>query len=180
LVSWTHVRIPSRDWSAGLATALAILGVSEGLHHYGTGRLSYFRSLFEKPAEVRAEVERSRRIAAELVLLPPLATPVLVLCDADPVIAEMERLGDAPAVAGMVAYVGSQAIAIRVLRRDRNEFIMLEQGWDPTVIRNFDQSGWYPDLPVLVTANLPVTRYEGSRPHLLTRPVVDGTGANQR
>jgi hypothetical protein len=124
---------------------------------------------------VKAQTEKARRIAAELTLLPPPSTPVIVLCDANLVIAEMVKYPEAPTVAGTYVYLDSQAIAIRVLQRGRNQFIMLEQGWDETVIRNFDQSGTYPGLPVLVTTYLSDTKYDGYRRRLADSDV-EGLG----
>jgi hypothetical protein len=178
-IAWLRVRqvlwSAWTAWSAGLVMAIAIFGVSELLHHYGTGHLSYFRSPFEKPAEVKAQAEKARRIAAELMFLPPLSTPVIVLCDANLVIAEMVKYPQALTVTGMYVYLDSQAIPIRVLQRGSNQFIMPEQGWDEAAIRNFDQSGTYPGLPVLVTTHLSDTKYDGYRRRLADSDV-EGLG----
>jgi hypothetical protein len=146
--------------------AISILGVSELIHRYGTGQLSYFHTAFEKRAEMGVQVEQARRIAGELVRLPLLPIPVVVLCDANPVIAEMEKFPEGPSIASTFVSSGSQAIAVRVLQQGRNQFIMPEQGWDETVIRNFDQSGTYPGLLALVTTYLSDTKYDGYRRRL--------------
>jgi len=184
LVSWLRVRLPSPAWFAGLAVAIAIVGASAGLHRYGTGRLSYFRSPFAKPAEWKVETDRAERIAAALVDLPPLSTPVVVLCDANLVIAEMEKLDESSWRGRTAGGAGPRFAATSMARqeipgyiaieRGSNRFIMLEQAWSEDAVRALDQPGVYPGLPVLVAPYLSNIPYQGLRPRLLAPAWVEG------
>jgi hypothetical protein len=146
---------------AGIAAAISIVGANMALSH-GKGYLAYFPSQFEKRLGMKADIAQANRIAEGLVRLPPLATPVVVLCDSNLVIAEMVKLAADTSAVHRTAYAGMRPIALHDVRQGKNQFLMVEQSWDETVIEDFDQSGAYIGLPVLSAPYLPI-EYKGTR-----------------
>jgi hypothetical protein len=147
--------------AAGVTGAIILVGASLAISH-GKGHLSYFPSPFETRLEADMDVSQAKRIAEKLVSLPPLATPVIVLCDSNLVIAAMEQLSDTSA---RMIHVGTPPVPVHDVRQGKNRFLMIEQGWDPSIVQSFDQSGAYAGLPVLAAPYLPI-EYKGSR-HIL-------------
>jgi 4-amino-4-deoxy-L-arabinose transferase-like glycosyltransferase len=147
--------------TAGVAAAVGILGVSLALGH-AKGPLTYFSSLFEKQIAFRADIARAKRAAEGLVRVPALGAPVIVLCDSNLVITEMEKLAADTTAVLKSAHAGSQSFGFHDVRQGKNEFIMVEQGWDEDEVAGFEKSGVYAGLPV-ASASFLTLPYKGSR-----------------
>jgi hypothetical protein len=150
LFSWNRVRahLPLLPWAAGVVAATGVVSTSEVQHHSKEGY--YFRSPFEGSFQVDGEkIENAQRIAAQLLRLPPLGTPVVVLSDSTLVIAEMEKLAGAVSATLTSVRSGPKSIGVHVVDYENNRFIMVEQSWDENMVRGFEQSGAYSGLPIL-------------------------------
>ena len=148
--SWNRVpvRFPLLPWAAGVVTAIGVVSTSELQHHSKEGY--YFRSPFERSFQVDGEkIDEAQRIAAQLVRLPPLGTPVVVLSDSTLVIAEMEKLAGAVSATLTSVQSGPKSIGVHVVDYGKNSFIMVEQSWDENMVRGFEEFGAYSGLPIL-------------------------------
>jgi hypothetical protein len=152
-------------WIAGIAAAFCIVGISLALGHR-EGRRGYFPSQFEDRLIMMANIAGAKRAAEGLVRLPPLGTPVVVLCDSNLVIAEMEKFAADTSAAYRKAYAGPRAVGLHDVRQGGNQFVMIEQSWEETAIEDFDQSGSDMGLPVLSAPYLPI-EYKGPRRRLV-------------
>jgi hypothetical protein len=164
--SWLlpRMRLPYPAWAAGIVTAIGIVGASEAQQHNSKGY--YFRSPFEQTFQIdRQKIDEAKRIALELVHLPQIGTPAVVFSDSNLVIAEMERLTGNVSATLTVVKAGSKTVGVHVVRLNKNQFVMVEQGWDQNMIRAFDESGAYPGLPLVETLYSKDMQY-GNRPRL--------------
>jgi hypothetical protein len=181
-LSWITGRSPFTAWTVGLVMAIGIVGASEAMHHSTDERLRYFRSPFETRFEVEEQIAEAKVIARELVRLPPLATPVVVLCDSNFVIAEMEKIARDTSATLTVVQAGAQEVGVHLVRQRRNEFIMVVQSWKENAVQGFDKSGAYADAPVLVAPYLSRIQYDGYRSRLSVEAIGEGatTGLRQK
>jgi hypothetical protein len=148
--SWNKLRVhfPLLPWAAGVVATTGLVSTSEMQHHSKEGY--YFRSPFEWSFQVdREKIDNAQRIAAQLLRLPPLGTPVVVLSDSTLVIAEMEKLAGAVSATLTSVRTGPKSIGVHVVDSGENTFIMVEQSWDENMVRGFEESGAYSGLPIL-------------------------------
>ena len=148
--SWNRVpvRFPLLPWAAGVVTAIGVVATSELQHHSKEGY--YFRSPFERSFQIDGEkIDEAQRVAAQLVQLPPLGTPAIVLSDSNLVIAEMEKLAGPVSAALTSVQSGPKPIGVHLVNYGKNTFVMVEQSWDEDMVRSFEESGTYSGLPIL-------------------------------
>ena len=142
------MRFPLFPWAAGVVTAIGVVAASEMQHHSKEGY--YFRSPFERSFQIDGEkIDEAQRVAAQLVQLPPLGTPAIVLGDSNLVIAEMEKLAGPVSAALTSVQSGPKPIGVHLVNNGKNTFVMVEQSWDDDMVRRFEQSGAYSGLPML-------------------------------
>jgi len=149
---------------AGAAVAIPVVAISLALN-YGRSYLSYFPSQFTDQHLMTAKITEATNIANRLVGLPHLSTPIVVLCDSNLVLAEMEKRAAVTSAIYKTVPAGSLVIGVHDVQEGSNHFVMVEQSWDDLDIQGFDRSGAYPGLPVLSAPYLTIS-YQGARPRL--------------
>ena len=149
---------------AGLATALLVAALSLALNG-GPGFLSYLHSEYLDLSIINKQVAAANKIAADLVGLPSLGSPVVVLCDSNLVIAEMEKR--APGTTAIFNFMrdGNLVVGYHQVREGGNRFVMVEESWEEGNVKAFDKSGRFPDLPLLSAPFLTIP-YTGTRRRL--------------
>ena len=129
------------------------------------GSLGEMKSPFITRFSLEGERVHSSRFAADLISVQKSGRPVVVLCDSNFVMAQMEMF--TPGVVAKPHWFraddGSPFLFHEVQYKG-NTFLMLEQSWDPARIRTaLDRQNLYPGAPVLVDPYNPVISYRGSR-----------------
>ena len=157
---------PAWWWGAGLAGAAAAVLLSVAIQWGPIGRLPEVRSLF---GDYRALARRQAawsRLGAQLVALPPLGRPALVLCDAYYVAGRMELLRPGARAQLDEQPVQGQRLQFLTVREGGNTFVMLVQSWEPAEVQALDAARLFPDSVLIVDPYNPDIHYQGSRPRL--------------
>lgn len=145
----------------GSAVGISIVFTSLAFN-YGKGYLGYFPSQFSERLSMKGQIAEANHIAEALAHLPPLSTPVIVLCDSTLVLAKLEQIAfDTSAIYRMVPS-NAPSLFVHDVHEGSNRFIMIEHGWDETDVKGFDRSGEYVGIPVLSAPYLSIP-YTGPR-----------------
>jgi hypothetical protein len=135
----------------------------------GPGHFSYFRSEFLDQQTMKRQIAEASAVADKLIHLPKLGTPVIVLCDSNLVLAQMEKRAAGLSATFRTVDAGESHVGVHDVTEGYNRFIMIEQGWEPNTIKALDNSSQYAGLPVLTSAGAGV-EYLGPRRRILVQP----------